>query len=369
MKIRRLEPIAVRLPMRRPVKMAGELVSAAHNVLVRLETEDGIVGWGEAASAPIMTGETVASMVRAVNQIAAALSVIEDPKDAQQRMHRALPGNHGAKAAIDIALHDAMGKASGKPVYELLGGRRREGVPLLWTLATGAEAGDIAEALDRRRAGYSAFKIKVGIADAKTDAARTAAICRELRGAELVCADANQGWSRDEALRYVREIERLGLAFLEQPVAADDVEGMAQVAAATRVPIAFDEGVRDADDIRRHHAARAAAGGSLKAIKLGGLGEVMAAAVLCHSLGMKVNLACKIAESGIAAAALLHLAAAVPAAEWGVSPTSHWLEDDLLASPLHIVNGRVDVPRGPGLGIEVREKDIERYRIRGQDQN
>lgn len=363
MKIRRIEPIAVRLPMRRPVKMAGEVVRAADNVLVRLETHEGIVGWGEAASAPTMTGETVASMVHAVNQIAPALSVIEDPHDAQQRMHRALPGNHGAKAAIDIALHDALGKGAGKPVYELLGGRRRESVPLLWTLASGVEAGDIAEALAQRHAGYGAFKIKVAIGPAERDAARTAAICRELRSAELVCADANQGWSRDEALRYVREIERLGLAYLEQPVAADDVDGMAQVAAASRVPIAFDEGVRDIEDIRRHHAARAAAGGSLKAIKLGGLRTVTAAAELCHSLGMKVNLACKIAESGIAAAALLHVAAAVSAADWGVSPTLHHLEDDLLASPLRIANGWAEIPRGPGLGIEVRESAIERYRL------
>src|SRR5204862_8283773 len=116
-------------------------------------------------------------------------------------------------------------------------------------------------------------------------------------------------------------------------------------------------------DIRAHHAARAAAGGSLKTIKLGGLPAVMQAAELCRSLGMKVNLACKIAESGIAAAALLHLAAAVPSIEWGVSPTSHNLDDDLLASPLRIVNGRADVPRGAGLGIEVRAKEIERYRI------
>jgi muconate cycloisomerase len=362
MKIRRIEPIAVRLPMRRPVKMAGELVSAAHNVLVRLETQDGIVGWGEAASAPTMTGETVASMVSAVNQIAPALSEIQNTQDAQARMHRALPGNHGAKAAIDIALHDALGKAAGKPVYELLGGLRRESVPLLWTLATGIEAGDIAEALAQRRAGYGAFKIKVGIGPAEHDAARTMAVCRELRGVALICADANQGWSREQALRYVRSIEHAELAFVEQPVAANDVEGMAQVAAASRVPVAFDEGEHDADDIRRHHSARAAAGGSLKTIKLGGLGQVMAAAELCRSLGMKVNLACKIAESGIAAAALLHLAAAVPAAEWGISPTSHYLEDDLLASPLQIVNGRVDVPRGAGLGIEVREKQVERYR-------
>ena len=136
MRIRRLKPIAVRLPLRRPVKMASEVVSAAENVLVRLETADGIVGWGEAASAPTMTGETVATMVRAIAELAPLLS---DTEDAHAVMHW-LPGNHGAKAAIDIALHDAMGKAAGKPVCELLGGVRRSRVALMWTLAS-----DVAE--------------------------------------------------------------------------------------------------------------------------------------------------------------------------------------------------------------------------------
>jgi len=352
MRIRRIEPIAVRLPMRRPVKMAREVVTAAENVLVRLETADGIVGWGEAASAPTMTGETVATMMRAVNDIA---PLIKAPQDL-----RALPGNPAARSAIDMAMHDALGKALGKPICEILGGQRRGSVPLLWTLSGGDE---IEEARDKRRAGYTFFKIKVGVSDPAADAARTNAICDALYGAELVCADANQGWEVDDALAYVRASEQAGLAFLEQPVAGKDIGGMARIAAATRIPIAFDEGVHGLDDIRSHHAARAAAGGSLKTIKLGGLSAVMEAAELCRSLGMKVNLACKIAESGIAAAALLHLAAAVPSIEWGVSPTSHNLEDDLLVSPLLIANGLAQVPRGPGLGIEVREKDLARYRI------
>jgi L-alanine-DL-glutamate epimerase-like enolase superfamily enzyme len=352
-RIRRLEPIALRLPLRRPVKMASEVVSAAENVLVRLETADGIVGWGEAASAPTMTGETLATMVRAIAELA---PLISDTEDAHAVMHR-LPGNHGAKAAIDIALHDAMGKRAGKPVCELLGGVRRSRVALMWTLAS-----DVAEAREKLAAGYRAFKIKVGIADPAADVARTAAICAELRGADLVCADANQGWSRDDALRYVRGVEALGLAFVEQPVAADDLAGMAELAAASRVPIAFDEGVHSLDDIRRHHAA-GCAGGSLKAIKLGGLRGIVAAAELCTSLGMRVNLACKIAESGIAAAALLHAAATVPALEWAVSLTSHHLEDDLIATPLAIAHGHAEVPRGAGLGVEVREPDLRRYRI------
>jgi len=163
-------------------------------------------------------------------------------------------------------------------------------------------------------------------------------------------------------LRYVRGVEALGVAFVEQPVAAHDLAGMAELAAVSRVPIAFDEGVHSLDDIRRHHAA-GCAGGSLKAIKLGGLRGIVAAAELCTSLGMRVNLACKIAESGIAAAALLHAAATVPALEWAVSLTSHHLEDDLIATALAIADGHAEVPRGAGLGVEVREADLRRYRI------
>jgi muconate cycloisomerase len=354
-KIRRITAIPARLPMRRPVTLATGVVSAADNVIVRLETADGIVGWGEAASAPTMTGETVASMVRAIEHLAPRLTDTEDAHAVMQ----AMPGNQGAKAAIDIALYDAMGQAAGKPVYELLGGAKRESVALLWTLA----ADDIAQAREKRGEGYRAFKIKVGIESPEADAERTIALCRELQGVELICADANQGWTVEEAIRYGRAVEGHRVAFLEQPVAAGDIDGMARVAALSRMAIAFDEGIHDVADIRRHHDARAAAGGSLKAIKLGGLRGLVAGAELCRSLGMPVNLACKIAESGIAAVALLHAAVAVPALDWAVSLTSHHLVDDTIATPLSIIGGRAVAPTGAGLGIEVRERDLERYRL------
>ena len=356
MKIRRITPIPVRLPMRRPVTLATGVVSAAENVIVRLETADGIVGWGEAASAPTMTGETVQSMVRAIEELAPRLT---DTEDAHAVM-RAMPGNQGAKAAIDIALYDAMGKASAIPVHELLGGAKRDRVALLWTLA----ADDMALAREKRAEGYRAFKIKVGINAPEDDAERTIALCRELQGVELICADANQGWTVEEAVRYLRAIQGHGVAFLEQPVAAGDIDAMARLAAVSRMAIAFDEGIHDLADIRRHHDARAAAGGSLKSIKLGGLRGLVAGAELCRSLGMRVNLACKIAESGIAAAALLHAALAVPAVDWAVSLTSHHLEEDTIAAPLPVARGSAAAPTGVGLGIEVRERDLERYRLR-----
>src|SRR5215211_5685755 len=132
MNIKRIEPIAISLPMSKPIKMAGVELRSADNVLVRAETDDGVVGWGEAASAPSMTGETVESMMAAVRYLEPYLksTALEELAETLRRMDRALYGNHAAKSAIEIALHDALGKANGKPVFDLLGGKRREHVPI-----------------------------------------------------------------------------------------------------------------------------------------------------------------------------------------------------------------------------------------------
>jgi muconate cycloisomerase len=363
MKIKYIEPIAVILPMIKPVKMSFEEVSSARNLLVRLETNAGIVGWGEAASAPTMTGETMEGMVAAARHLAPMLESL--PADeigmAMARCDRYLYGNHAAKSAIEMALHDALGRTTGKPVHELLGRSLRSRVSVLRMIGTGDADADIEEAKCRKAEGYVAYKIKVGVAGPLEDAERTRKICDALGKGVLVCADANQGWSVEQAVAYVRAVEDTGLAFFEQPVAGDDLEGMARVARASRVKIGFDEGLHCMEDVRRHHAAGAARGGSLKTIKLGGMKPVYDAALLCESLGMKVNLACKIAESGIATAAMLHLAAAVPAVDWGVSLTSQYLADDVLKEPLRFAGGQAEVPAGPGLGVDIDETKVRRY--------
>ena len=360
MNVKRFEPIAVSLPMSKPIRMAGVELRTADNVLVRLETQSGVIGWGEAASAPSMTGETVESMMAAIRYLAPHLegAPLDDISGALQRMDRALYGNNAAKSAIEIALHDALGKATGKPVYELLGGKRRERIPMLRMIASSDVETDVAEALRSKDEGYLAFKVKVGTGDPLADAQRTRKVCEALGKGLLICSDANQGWSVEEALQYVRAVERSGLDFVEQPVMGHDLEGMAKIAAASSVAIGFDEGLHSLDDARRHHDARAAAGASLKTIKLGGIRRVFEAAELLEKLGMKVNLAGKIAESGIATAAVLHLAAAVPSLEWGVSLTSPYLAEDILARPLDMSRGHAMVPTGPGLGIEVDEARV-----------
>src|SRR5271155_847117 len=132
-RIKAIEPIAVSLPLKKPVQMSGETVTRADNALVRIEAEDGVVGWGEAASAPLMTGETVASMMAAVDHMAPALlgRRAGDFGGAAAAMDARIYGNNGAKAALEIALYDLIGRATARPVHSLLGTARRSRLAVL----------------------------------------------------------------------------------------------------------------------------------------------------------------------------------------------------------------------------------------------
>ncbi len=365
MKIRSIEAIGISLPMTQPMKMAGVEIRTADNVLVRLLTDDGVVGWGEAASAPTMTGEFVEGIVTAVRYLAPGLigQRVDDIETALRTMEQRLVGNSSAKAAIEIALHDSLGRTRHVPVYQLLGGAKRTRVPALRMLAQGTIEDDCADAERFKAEGFIAWKIKVGANDPAYDAERTRRICQTLGRGHLISADANQGWTVEQAIEYLRCIEDCDLDFLEQPVDGHDIEGMARVARSTRVAIGSDEGLHALDDIRRHHECAAIRGGSLKAIKLGGIANVMQAARLCDQLRLEVNLACKIAESSIATAAVLHLAAAVPSVKWGVSLSSQYLAQDVVTEPLAIVAGHATVPAGPGLGVDMDEQRVRRYAL------
>jgi len=365
MKIQSIEPIAVSLPMKKAVTMAAETVTRADNVLVRVESGNGFVGWGEAASAPTMTGETVAGMMAAIAHMAPALldRAADDFAAASAAMDARMYGNTGSKAAIEIALHDLVARSAARPLHALFGGKVRNRMAVLAVIGSTDVDADLREARERFAAGYRAFKIKVGIAAPEADAERTRAVCRMLKASGegcLVSADANQGFSVEEALRFTATLGDAALDFFEQPVRAHDLAGMARVAAASRVPIGADEGIHSLDDIARHHERKAAAGVSLKAIKLGGLRALLEACRLCDRLGMKVNISCKTGESSVASAAALHLAAVAPDLAWGLTLTNSGLAEDVTATPLSIARGHVEVPDGPGLGIEVDERSVRR---------
>ena len=364
-RIATIEPIAVSLPMVKPVVMAGEEVRRADNLLVRIEADNGLVGWGEAGAAPMHTGETVPGMAAAVQHLTSPLRGREaaDIEGACAAMDKRIYGNHGAKAAIEIALHDLAGKAAGKPVHALLGEKRRARLPLLGVIGGGDYDGDLRDAEKKKAAGFTAYKIKVGIDTPENDAARTRAICDVLGGGMLISADANQGYGVEDALRYVRAVEGAGLDFFEQPVVAEDLADMARVQAATAIAIGADEGIHSLADIRRHHEAKAARGVSLKAIKLGGLRALVEAGRLCDSLGMRVNISCKTGESSVACAAALHAACVVPDVAWALTLTHGGLADDVTAQPLATAQGYAVCLDRPGLGVEVDEERVRRHRV------
>jgi muconate cycloisomerase len=364
-KIKSIAPIPISLPMLKPVIMAGEEVRRADNVLVRIESDNGVIGWGEAASAPVMTGETLESIVAAVQFLEPALRDREpaDISGALAAMHGRMYGNNGAKAAIEIALYDLAGRAQGKPAHALLGEKKRDRMALLGVIGGGDFDGDLRDAEAKKAAGFTAYKIKVGIGTPQRDAERTRAICQVLGPDLLISADANQGFNTDEAVDYVRAVEGSGLGFFEQPVAAEDLDGMAKVAAATSISIGADEGIHSLDDISRHCERKAARGVSLKAIKLGGIGAVVDAARLCGRLGMNVNISCKTGESSIACAAALHAATVVPNLAWAVTLTHTALGEDVTAHPVPTSRGHVEALHRPGLGIDVDADRVRRHRV------
>lgn len=370
MRLHSIVPIAVRLPLRKPIKMSGITVAAAENLLVRIEDEKGNVGWGEAASAPTMTGDLPAGLVAAVEFMRQELEGldVEDLGSFAEKLETLLYGNEAAKSAVDMAVHDLRGRREGVPAFQLLGGARRSRTPVLWILAAGETGADVAEAKAKVADGFVALKVKVGNAQAEDrvarDLERSAAVREAVGNGPRISADANQGYAREEGVGFSRGARQAGLDFIEQPIRGRDLEGMQSVVAAGEVPVGADEGIHSLDDLVRHHEMKAAHGGSLKILKLGGMAKVMEAGQRAEALGMHINLAGKIAESSVGSAAIAHLAVALPQIDWDASVTNQYLAEDVVKNPIAIRDGHVAPPQEPGLGVVVDEARVARFAYR-----
>jgi muconate cycloisomerase len=364
--IRRVDAIPVALPLTTPVTMSGITIRNADNILVRIETTDGTVGWGEAASAPTMTGDTLGGLTAAVRDHLAPLIVGKDARaraEVMRTLKRALVGNGGAHSAVEMALLDLAGRASGRPLIDLIGSSRRTSVRPMWLLGNKSVQQTVAEAKAKAAEGIRFFKIKIGVKPL-TDEIKTTLAVREALGPKIpICADANCGLTLAAARRYAEATRPAKLLFVEQPLAHDDLEGLKTLTRGLTVPIGIDEGIHALSDIEAH--ARAGARGvSLKFIKLGGITPALEGAKLCKRLGLSLNIAAKMAESSVAASATVALACAAPNVDWGVSITHFYLAEDIVRRPLPFVDGVVALPAGPGLGIDVDEAAVERYRVK-----
>lgn len=364
-KIAKVDAIAISVPLTRPVVMSGIVIPTADNLIVRIEDTDGIVGWGESASGPTMTGETPEGSVAAAKFMGVRLidQEIDDVTAIPDLIRDLMYGNEGAKSAVETALLDIAGQKAGKPIYALLGEKLRDRMPVLKLLSADEGANETKSALKFADEGYVAFKVKVGVKGLARDIERSSDIRAALPSPIRVSADANQGYNQEDAVQFAAAASEFGLDFFEQPVHGRDLDGMRACADATTVPIGADEGFHSQADVKRHHDRGAAQGGSLKPIKLGGLFEVMKTAKLMVGLNMHVNLSGKMADTSIASTAIAHLGFVVPQIDWDVMMSTPFLADDITDTPIQVIDGHIAPPDRPGLGIVPNEAKLDRYTI------
>ncbi len=362
----RVDAIPVALPLKKPVVMAGERIERSQSLLVRVEAANGLVGWGEASAAPLMTGDTLPGMAAAVADHLAPLVRGQDALDRARLAARcadALLHNTGAKCALDMAINDLVGRHLGVPLCDLFGGALRDEVQPMFLLGNSRVEDDVAEASGKLKEGWTFFKLKIGIKAPAQEAEAALAVRRHLGEEIALCADANMGMKFAEARQFAERAREADLLFMEQPLLAEDFEGMAALARESPIPQCGDESIASIASIIALQRLGAIQGANIKTIKLGGIGVTARAMSVCAGLGLNINLACKVAESSLGASAIVQLGCVAPNLNWGLSITNHYLAEDLAVTPLRIERGRVARPRGPGLGVEVSEEQVRRFRV------
>ncbi len=360
MKIVKVESLHISVPMTSPFRKAGRVIHDADNALVRIETDEGLVGWGEAAAAPLLTGDTGSRIASSIAFLAELL-IGQDPRSIASlhaRLSRAMLHNDSAVCAIDMALHDIAGKHLGVPVFDLIGGRSRIALPS--SVGLNAVREDAAAAADWKERGAVAFKAKVSLAAPADEQAALRAI-REALGDDVELAiDANGAWSPAQAISFLDAVADLDLAFVEQPIAAGSLSRLRTVAERSPVPVYTDESfVKPVDLIAQ--AEVGVAGVSMKTIKMGGITGFMSAAYLARLLNLGVNVAGKSATSSIGASTMLQIGTALPEMSGGIGLSNHKLVEDLVTNPVGLADGVLSAPTGPGLGVEVDEAVVNRF--------
>jgi muconate cycloisomerase len=356
-----MDVFPIELTLREPIPMSNGVITSTGNVVVRLMDGDGTVGWGEGVEAPALTGQRQADIVADLERLR-PLIIGSDPTritETWARAQRLLPTGTTALAAIDIALHDLVARALGVPVHRLLGGAIRDRVPALALVGSGRAEADAEKLEEWRAAGLTWFKVKLGMGPAETEWA-TLRRARDLVDADgVVCGDANEAWGEEEAIHFLNGVGDCDVRFVEQPVSRHDEAALHRVAAQSPVAICADESAGTLESVLRFSGS-AVSGVSLKLIKHGGITGVMRGAAICATGGLEVNLAGKVVESSISAAANLHCAAAMETVDFGCSPANQGVLLDVTDSPVTVSQGTFAVPAGPGLGVDVDDEILRR---------
>ncbi len=370
MKITAIDAIPVCVPLK-----AGLTTRTAHGehavssyVIVKVHTDEGLTGLGEATVSALWSGETSGGTVAAIRDLLAHALKGMDPTrihTVRARMDFLLKLNPFTKAAIEMALWDILGKSLGQPVWALLGGKVREEVPI--KLMIGAFDPPAAVKLAERFLswGVSALKVKVGL-DAEGDLARVAAV-RAVAGERIpIGVDGNCGWSVATARRTIPRLDAHHLLFIEQPIPVDDPAAWTQLRRVTTTPLMADESAFHAAQAWHLATHRAVDIVSVYPGKNGGIAATAEAVHTARAAGLSCCMGSNL-ELGIGTAAMLHAAAAltdIRSEQWPadiIGPLYH--ETCLLKEPLTLGPRAARIPDGPGLGVELDEAELARRRV------
>jgi len=382
MKIARIETIPIRLPTRRQHQWASLTTPIGVYVIIKLGTDDGLVGLGEA---PVLKdwggdhmkyyGETQKTTVHVINDILSPVLVGQDPHCFEwmhSLMDRAIKGYPYAKAAIDMALYDVVGKAYQLPAYALLGGCYRERIPIAHSIGLMEISKAVEEAVQVKDEGIKTIKLKGGI-EPKRDVELVKQIRKAVGPTIQIVVDANQGYPTPKlAVQTIMAMEEYGILYMEQPV--EGIDAMAQVAERVETPITADESAWTSQDVLEIIKKRAADIISLYTTKPGGLFKAKKVAAVAEAGGLRCNVNGSV-ETGVGNAANLHLAASTGVASLAcVMPVSTpkekgkgsiagiYYQDDIITEPFEYIDGDLIVSSKPGLGVELDEEKLQRYK-------
>ncbi len=341
------------LPLVTPFEhFASGVVRALEEVYVRIETDAGLAGVGEArGNSHYLTGDTPEAVAAQILHHLGPRLLGRDPRDLTaclDHLDRVVVGVHGARSALDIALHDLVAKAYGVPVFDLLGGAVHAELPSnvsLWYGTPDAAARQAAEAV---AGGFRVLKLRAGLTPFERDLERLRAVREAVGPGVTLGVDANMAWTPRDAVHHIGRLARFDLAYVEQPVAHDDLAGLRHVTRHSEVPIMADESLLSLADVFAIVRDRAADLLHLKLVKLGGIAGLCRAAAVAEAGGVGVMVG-QTNEGGLATAAAAHCAKAVKAVYLELYGAEGLREDP--ATGFALRDGLATFPDAPGLGI------------------
>lgn len=307
MKITGIKVRQVEVPLIEPFRISLGVITHSRSAIVSVETDEGLVGYGEGAPAILISGESLSGTNDVIKAMERELIGV-DPTDLEKVywiMDRTAAHYGSAKNAIDMACYDLLGKKAGMPVYKLLGGHKNF---IETDMTVGIDTPEVMAAKAKKHVadGFDTIKTKVGTSFDE-DLARVKAI-REAVGDDVkIRVDANQAWGAKEAVRLIERLNEYNLELVEQPVPYHDIAGLEYVTKHSIVPIMSDESCFNSKDALRLVERRAIDYLNIKLMKCGGIREALKINAICESAGIEVMLGCMAEESnlGITAAASL----------------------------------------------------------------